>query len=113
MEQNVKCMLKDNLPKTIDCPSCDKISFLVEENRVFVKNHISVNGNLYPIHINALIYRCECGESFTTTESDTITLKRVDSKFNSIKRIIKIKNILVYPIFGIPLEKIKLSIKKS
>jgi len=88
-------MLKDNLPKDIDCPFCNKISVLSEENRSFVNNHISGNGNLYPIHINALIYRCDCGESFTTTESDTITLKRIDSKLNSIKRTIKIKKILL------------------
>lgn len=68
------------LKKEITCPHCNKKAILVEKPiRIF-------NGSEY-IEVQGLSYLCLCGSVFTTTESDTETMKRYYS-FNSGKNII-------------------------
>jgi len=60
-------MLKDDLPKIMSCPSCEKKAVLVDKECTAGKNGIV---------FDLLSYDCICGESFTTTETDTISLNR-------------------------------------
>lgn len=80
----VKCMLSDKerynlLPKTETCPVCGKTSFLSEYD-VVVSGYVA---------IKMIAYKCiGCDESWTTTESDSITLNR----FSVSKRITDRRN---------------------
>jgi len=72
----VKYMSNVKLPKHIDCPSCRKKALLVSKLAEQTKY----------IHFDLLSYDCSCGESFTTTESDTASLKNYQSARNSYNR---------------------------
>lgn len=81
-EDNKACAHIGNigLKKEITCPHCNKTAILVEKPiRIF-------NGSEY-IEVQGLSYLCLCGSVFTTTESDTETMKRYYSS-NSGKNII-------------------------
>ena len=77
-----------NINKSIGCPGCDRVAILIERNTIFFnRNH----GRNYKISLDVLIYECECGESFTTTEIDTITFNRYNSKLRAIRRMERIE----------------------
>lgn len=63
-----------SLPEELDCPFCDGTSKLHNKNQPYVFKGVKRNGVLY-------FYKCEeCDESFTTTESDTLSLSTYDTK---------------------------------
>jgi len=75
-------ILPKSIPHSINCPSC-------QENLANLK---------WDLHILAgsehLSYYCDnCKNGFTTTESDTISLKRYHSKKRSIYRKNKINKL--------------------
>lgn len=85
-------MLIDKLPNDIICGYCSNYATLVENNRTMSISGITIN-------VDVLSYDCSaCGESFTTTESDTISLYRYQNRLriNNRRRyrILKIKKCL-------------------
>jgi len=67
------------LEKIIHCPGCGVESMLIENT-----NNIYINRIGKYISVDMLSYDCKfCNESYTTTESDTITLNRINSKIRS------------------------------
>lgn len=77
------------LEKIICCPTCG-VESILEENT----NDIYINRISRYISVNMLSYDCKsCKESYTTTESDVITLNRINSKIRSELRKDKIKKI--------------------
>ncbi len=54
------------LPKVLVCASCTKAAVLVKKLATITNSQVQ---------FDLLSYDCSCGESFTTTESDTISLK--------------------------------------
>ena len=74
------------LEKLIHCPTCGVESILIENT-----NDIYINKIGKYISVDMLSYDCKfCNESYTTTESDTITLNRIQSKIRSEVRKDKI-----------------------
>ncbi len=61
----VKCMLKDS----IDCPVCGCVSNL----NINSWSGFSTSPKI-SFFYKSLAYSCECGEHFTTTESDSISM---------------------------------------
>lgn len=77
-----KCMLKDK----IDCPICGDVATL----KIF-----KINSGFFTyreeFYYDTLCYTCSvCGESFTTNESDTITLDNYQKGYRSQTRKIRI-----------------------
>lgn len=76
-------MLPKNIPHSIRCPYCDKQEAQLEWQN---SNPGSTS--------ETLVYYCyKCKNGFTTTESDTISLKRYHSKKRSVYRRTKIKRL--------------------
>ena len=74
-------MLPNNIPHSIRCPYCDKQEAKLEWQKA---NPGSSS--------ETLVYYCDsCKNGFTTTDSDTISLKRYHSKKRSVYRRDKIK----------------------
>lgn len=62
---SAKCTLKDS----IDCPICGCIAEIQSCNMSGFSNNPKLS-----FYYKTLYYECDCGESFTTNESDTISL---------------------------------------
>lgn len=74
-------ILVRDLPKTQDCGFCDNVSVLEEQD--------------YQGICNILVYYCsKCKNGFTTTESDTISVYRIQTAQRKIKRRTKRKEII-------------------
>ena len=77
-------MLPNNISHSIRCPHCG------QEAKLECNLHPHPNG----AKSEYLSYRCDsCKNGFTTTESDTISLKRYHSKKRSVYRKDKIKRL--------------------
>ena len=69
------------IPKTQNCGFCDNVSILEEQD--------------YQGICNMLVYYChKCKNGFTTTESDTISVYRIQSAQRKIRRRTKRKEII-------------------
>lgn len=66
----VKYMSNVKLPKVLVCARCTKAAVLVKKLATITNTQVQ---------FDLLSYDCSCGESFTTTESDTISLKNYTS----------------------------------
>jgi Zn finger protein HypA/HybF involved in hydrogenase expression len=78
------------LEKLIHCPGCGVESMLIENT-----NDIYINRIGKYISVDMLSYDCKfCNESYTTTESDTITLNRINSKIRSEVRKDRINKLI-------------------
>lgn len=75
--------------KIIECPSCGSIATLEEYHARTFANSIKEF-----IDYNYLSYSCECLESWTTTESDTISISTYTRKIRSVRRKRCIKNLM-------------------
>jgi len=79
-------LLPSNIPHTLGCPHCQSGSN--QEANLHWRYHPHPNGD----KSEYLSYCCdECKHSFTTTESDTISIKIYHSKKRSVYRKNKIK----------------------
>jgi transcriptional regulator NrdR family protein len=80
----------NHIPKYIDCPSCmDKAAIADVETDIYSRR---LNRN---VRVRVLSYECKrCGESFTTTESDTVSMLRVHRKVKAETRKESIKKTL-------------------
>jgi len=80
-------MLPKNIPHSIGCPFCQGIADLEWQ-----KNSTSMSMSFFYDHLS---YYCKtCKNAFTTTDSDTISLKRYQVKKRSVYRKNKIKKII-------------------
>lgn len=78
-------MLPKNIPHTLGCPHCQSGSN--QEANLHWRFHPHPNGD----KSEYLSYYCDkCKHSFTTTESDTISMSRYRSKKRSLLRKDKI-----------------------
>ena len=76
-------MLPKNIPHSINCPYC---TYFESKLKWQMANPGSV--------VETLVYYCDnCKNGFTTTESDTISLKRYHSKKRSVYRKNKINKL--------------------
>jgi len=78
-------MLKDNLPKYHDCSFCGSGTAILIERKCTAGKSVT---------FDLLTYQCTCGESFTTTETDTISIRRFTIASRIQGRRDKRKNIL-------------------
>ena len=78
-------LLPSNIPHTIGCPRCEEIQAILQW-----QFHPHPNGG----KSEYLSYHCDkCNHSFTTTESDTISMNRYFSKKRSVYRKNKINKL--------------------
>ena len=75
-----------DLPQTLECISCYKIAKLNEHTRIFP---LSIG----TVIVKILRYKCECGDTFTTSQSDTISMMRVARKRRALERKLKINKL--------------------
>jgi transcriptional regulator NrdR family protein len=76
-------ILPDSIPHCVDCPYCTH-----SESKLEWQN---ANPGSF---VETLVYYCDnCKNGFTTTESDTISLKRYHSKKRSVYRKNKINKL--------------------
>lgn len=62
----------------IPCPVCRGIAILTEEDVDVIKNNVTLN-------VRHIFYSCAgCTNDFTSTETDTITLERVQAAYNEL-----------------------------
>ena len=75
-------ILSTTIPKTQNCAFCDNVSILEEQDYQSISKAL-------------LVYYCsKCKNGFTTTESDTISVYRIQSAQRKIKRRTKRKEII-------------------
>ena len=78
--------LPNSIPHSIDCPSC--------QSKQLAKLEWALHPHASGQNIEYLSYYCDnCNNGFTTTESDTISLNRYNSKKRSLFRKDKIKRL--------------------
>ena len=80
--------LPNSIPHSINCPFCMPSGLNWKQQQAKLK------WTLQSQNIEYLSYYCEnCNNGFTTTESDTISLNRYNSKKRSLFRKDKIKRL--------------------
>ena len=83
--------LPNSIPHSIDCPSCQPMDGWLKQ---LAKLEWALHPHASGQNIEYLTYYCEnCNNGFTTTESDTISLNRYNSKKRSLFRKDKIKRL--------------------
>jgi hypothetical protein len=87
-------LLPSNIPHTLKCPKCKPF------DGKYQSSNLKWDFHTYPINgvtkSEYLVYHCDiCNARFTTTESDTISIKRYKSKKRSLVRKEKITNLII------------------
>ena len=86
-------MTENNLPKHQRCPVCGDTCDLYEKT-IGYSLHPPMPG-ISHVNVDALSYECEnCNESWTTTETDDVTMERFNSNKKALIRSEKIKTLL-------------------
>ena len=80
----------NHIPKYIDCPYCMGMAGISNAERDIYSRRLNKN-----VRVSVLSYECRhCGENFTTTESDTVSMLRVHRKVKAETRKESIKKTL-------------------
>ena len=85
--------MSNELITNINCAFCNRLAKLCENHTRTFANSIQEF-----VSYSYLSYDCECGESWTTNESDTISVSRYRLKIRSSKRKKSINKCIKHPI---------------